>query len=68
MNFQAAIIKPQKKGSKRLRDTLENMFSHLNSSNDLSKKELNSALEIPGLVGGSDFYPYVYFNLNLDFI
>lgn len=41
VNFQAAIIKPQKKGSKRLRETLENLYSHLNNTNDLSKKEVN---------------------------
>lgn len=70
VNFQAAIIKPQKKGSKRLRETLDNLYSHLNTTNDLSKKELNSVLEIPGLMGtgSADFYPYVFFNLNLDFL
>ena len=68
VNFQAAIIKPPKKGGKRLRDTLDNLYSHLNSTNDLSKKELNSALEIPGLIGGADFYPYVFFTVNLDFL
>lgn len=67
VNFQAAIIKPQKKSSKRLREGLENLYSYLNSSNDISKKELNSAMEIPGLMS-SDYYPYVYFNLNLDFL
>lgn len=41
VNFQAAIIKPQKKGTKRLRETLDNMYSHLNSSNELNKKEVN---------------------------
>jgi V-type H+-transporting ATPase subunit C len=40
VNFQAALIKPAKKGNKRLRDTLDNMYSHLNSTNDLSKKDV----------------------------
>jgi V-type H+-transporting ATPase subunit C len=43
VNFQAAIIKPQKKGSKRLRETLDNLYSHLNSSNEgLSKKDVSA--------------------------
>ena len=31
---------------------------------------MSSTLEIPGLMGtsGTEFYPYVYFNLNLDFL
>ena len=41
VNFQAAIIKPQKKSAKRLRETLENMYSHLNTTGDFSKKEVN---------------------------
>lgn len=67
VNFQAAIIKPQKKGSKRLREALDNLYAHLNQTNDLSKKEINSVMEIPGLMG-SEYYPYVYFSLNLDFV
>ena len=41
VNFQAAIVKPPKKGSKRLRETLDNLYSHLNSTNDLSKKDVS---------------------------
>jgi V-type H+-transporting ATPase subunit C len=40
VNFQAAIVKPPKKGGKRLRDSLDNLYSHLNSTNDLSKKDV----------------------------
>ena len=46
VNFQAAIIKPQKKGSKRLRDALDHLYSHLNSSNDISKKEVSISVLI----------------------
>lgn len=41
VNFQAIIIKPQKKNVKKLRETFENMYSHLNASTELSKKEVN---------------------------
>jgi V-type H+-transporting ATPase subunit C len=40
VNFQAVIIKPHKKQSKRLREAIDNLYSYLNSS-DMSKKEVN---------------------------
>lgn len=67
VNFQAAIIKPQKKSAKKLRESLDSFYSYLNQTNDMSKKDVSSAMEIPGLMG-SDYYPYVYFSLNLDFL
>lgn len=69
VNFQAAIIKPNKKGTKKLRDSLNQLYMHLDTTGDLmGKKDLNSATEIPVLMGTQDFYPYVYFQLNLDFL
>jgi len=69
VNFQASIIRPHKKGTKRLRDTLNQLYMHLDNSGDLcGKKELNAATEIPALMGTQDFYPYVFFQLNLDFL
>lgn len=69
VSFQAAIIKPQKKTAKKLRETLESTYSYLNSAGEYSKKELSTALEIPGLTGSAlDYYPYVFFTLNLDFL
>jgi V-type H+-transporting ATPase subunit C len=69
VNFQAAIIKPQKKTTKKLRETLESTYSYLNTTGEYSKKELGTALEIPGLTGSAlDYYPYVFFTLNLDFL
>lgn len=40
VNFQAMIIKPQKKNAKKLREIFDNMYSHLSASSDLSKKEV----------------------------
>lgn len=68
VNFQAAIIKPQKKSAKRLRETLDSLYSGLNSSGELSSNKKD--LEIPGIfaTSQSDYYPYVFFTLNLDFL
>ncbi len=40
VSFQAAIIKPQKKTAKKLRETLESTYSYLNSAGEYSKKEV----------------------------
>jgi V-type H+-transporting ATPase subunit C len=40
VNFQAAIIKPQKKTAKKLRETLESTYSYLNTTGEYSKKEV----------------------------
>lgn len=65
VNFQAVIIKPQRKSSKRLRETLENLYSNITNEN--SKKEQNT-IDIPGLMSSDNYYSYVFFNLNLDFL
>lgn len=62
VNFQAVIMKPQKKSQKRLRETLENLYSGINMENN--KKD---AIDIPGLMANENYYSYVFFNLNLDF-
>jgi len=64
VNFQACIIKPQKKNVKKLRDHLENLFSGVNMENSHASK---NALDIPGLMGADNYYSYVFFNLNLEF-
>lgn len=63
VNFQAVIMKPQKKSQKRLRESLENLYSGINMENN--KKE---TIDIPGLAGNENYYSYVFFNLNLDFL
>ena len=39
VNFQAFIMKPQKKNVKRLRESLENLYSDANPSNDMQSKK-----------------------------
>jgi len=67
VNFQAFIMKPQKKNVKRLRESLENLYSDANPSNDMQSKK-DHAVDIPGLVSADSYYSYVFFNLNLDFL
>lgn len=65
VNFLAVLIQPNKKSVKRLRDTLNQLYSHLDTS--LSSGEPMD--DIPGLnFGQNEYYPYVYFKINLELI
>lgn len=66
VNFQAMLLQPQKKSQRRLRDMLNHLYSHLDTTaaNDSDKHEV---MDIPGLgFGTSEYYPYVYFRINSD--
>jgi len=67
VNFQGMLLRPARKNSKRLRDTLNQLYGHLDST-ALAGQKVNN-MEIPGLnLAGSDFFPYVFYKINLDFI
>ncbi|XP_018566843.1 V-type proton ATPase subunit C [Anoplophora glabripennis] len=68
VNFQAILIHPHKKMTKRLRDVLNQLYGHLDSSAALSGSNVDS-VDIPGLgFGQSEYYPYVYYKINVDMI
>ncbi|XP_063932953.1 V-type proton ATPase subunit C [Zophobas morio] len=68
VNFQAILIHPHKKTMKRLRDVLNQLYGHLDSSAALSGGNTDS-VDIPGLgFGQSEYYPYVYYKINVDMI
>ncbi|XP_056638488.1 V-type proton ATPase subunit C isoform X1 [Diorhabda carinulata] len=68
VNFQAILIHPNKKMTKRLRDVLNQLYGHLDSSAALSGPNVDS-VDIPGLgFGQSEYYPYVYYKINVDMI
>lgn len=65
VNFLAVVIQPNKKSVKRLRETLNQLYAHLDTS--LSSGEPMD--DIPGLnFGQSEYFPYVYFKINIDML
>jgi len=67
VNFQAILIQPNKKSTKRLREVLNQLYIHLDNSALQSGQD---SVDIPGLsvLGQSEYYPYVYYNINIDMI
>uniref|UniRef100_A0A8C5QDY8 V-type proton ATPase subunit C n=1 Tax=Leptobrachium leishanense TaxID=445787 RepID=A0A8C5QDY8_9ANUR len=69
VNFQAAVLHPNKKSMKRLRDVLNAIFRHLDEAAAANMKDVG--MDIPGLqLNTQDYYPYVCFKIdlaNLDF-
>ncbi|CAL1546716.1 unnamed protein product [Lymnaea stagnalis] len=67
VNFQAMLVRPIKKNHKRLREVLNQLYGHLDST-ALSGDKM-SAMEIPGLnLTSSDYYPYVFYKITLDML
>lgn len=67
VNFQAMLIRPIKKNHKRVREILNQLYGHLDST-ALSGDKM-SAMEIPGLnLTSSDYYPYVFYKITLDML
>ncbi|CAF0927562.1 unnamed protein product [Adineta steineri] len=66
VNFVAMVIHPTRKSTKRLRDVLDNLFGYLDQSNKSRQEE---PIDIPGVFSSQqEYYPYVYFKLDLDYI
>ncbi|XP_053214018.1 V-type proton ATPase subunit C-like [Panonychus citri] len=64
VNFLAVLIHPNKKQQRKLRETLNSLYSHLDSSATGGPVE-----DIPGLnMGPQEYYPYVYFKINIDML
>ncbi|XP_049787981.1 V-type proton ATPase subunit C [Schistocerca cancellata] len=68
VNFQAMLLHPHKKSTKRLRDLLNQLYGHLDSSASQGLGAHDS-VEIPGLgFGHAEYYPYVYYKINVDMV
>ncbi|XP_034247075.1 V-type proton ATPase subunit C isoform X1 [Thrips palmi] len=68
VNFQAMLLHPNKKNTKRLRDVLLQLYGHLDGSTQQGGLAHDS-VDIPGLgFGQSDYYPYVYYKINIDMV
>lgn len=64
VNFVAVLLQPPKKNQRKLRELLNQHYAHLDTS--ISQGPLE---DIPGLsVGQQEYYPYVSFKLNTDFV
>lgn len=65
VNFQAMILMPNKKQIKKLRETLNDLYFHLDSAGAIGGSE-----DLPqGLgFGQGEYYPYVYYKINIDLI
>ncbi|GJQ86754.1 putative subunit of the peripheral V1 complex of vacuolar ATPase [Trypoxylus dichotomus] len=68
VNFQAILLHPYKKQGKRLRELLNQLYGHLDGSALQGSANIDS-VDIPGLgFGQSEYYPYVYYKINIDMI
>jgi V-type H+-transporting ATPase subunit C len=64
VNFQVIVMQPNKGRVKRLREVLSGLYAHLDSTVVAGQMD---TVDIPGLgFSSSDYYPYVYFKLNID--
>ncbi|KAK2576442.1 hypothetical protein KPH14_005774 [Odynerus spinipes] len=69
VNFQAILLHPHKKCMKRLRDVLNQLYAHLDSSATSSAAHNQDSVDIPGLgFGQNDYFPYVYYKINVDMV
>jgi V-type H+-transporting ATPase subunit C len=67
VNFQAVLMHPNKKSTKRLREVLNQLYQHLDSSGGSSK--IQDTMDLPGMgFGASEYYPYVYYKLDIDMV
>ncbi|XP_014681891.1 PREDICTED: V-type proton ATPase subunit C-like [Priapulus caudatus] len=67
VNFQAMLLLPYKKSTRKLRDVLNQLYAHLDNSSMGSGSA--DMVDIPGLgFSYSEYFPYVYYTMKLDFI
>jgi len=65
VNFQAMLIHPNKKNTKRLRDVLNSLYKHLDNSG-AGGGSASDSVDIPGISFTSEYYPYVFYKINID--
>lgn len=65
VNFQAMLLQPNKKNVKKLRDVLQDLYKHLDSSATV----IDASMDIPGLnLSQQEYYPYVYYKLDCNLL
>lgn len=67
VNFQAMLLLPHKKSLRKLREVLNDLYSHLDNS--AMSGDMTGQMDIPGLMMGNvDYYPYVFYKITTDLI
>jgi len=64
VNFQAMLMAPPKRSQRRLREVLSQMYAHLDNSAEAGPGEM---VDIPGLTSSAEYYPYVYYKINIEY-
>uniref|UniRef100_A0A0K0F0F2 V-type proton ATPase subunit C n=1 Tax=Strongyloides venezuelensis TaxID=75913 RepID=A0A0K0F0F2_STRVS len=67
VNFQTVLMEPHKGAQKKLRSELNKLYAHLDGS---ASGPIDTFEDSPALMqlGVHDYYPYVFFKLNIDFV
>lgn len=65
-NFLTVMLEPNKKVDKKLREKLHTLYSSLDKNTFNEAPEMGD--NIPGIYLSGDYYPYVYFDVNTNFI
>ncbi|XP_061410083.1 V-type proton ATPase subunit C 1 isoform X1 [Lethenteron reissneri] len=66
VNFQAMLLHPNKKMVRKLREVLNGLYKHLDSS---AAAIIDASMDIPGLnLSQQEYYPYVYYKLDLNLL
>ena len=84
INYVAAIVKPKLKYEKKVKDSLVSAFAHLGGAGGVDQvieetetvfffflkknQKKNVRLQLDDTPTGQEYYPFVFFQLNLDLI
>ncbi|XP_029114512.1 V-type proton ATPase subunit C 1-A [Scleropages formosus] len=67
VNFQALLLQPDKKSSKKLRALLNSLFAHLDPSAAATKAD--ARVDIPGLsMAPPDYYSYICYKIDISMV
>lgn len=64
--FETFVIVPKNRNEKRVRESLSQVFGHLESLGSRKNKEDDDTVDIAGV--SNEYYPYVSFSLNTEFL
>lgn len=69
VNFQAVVMVPSRKNTKKLREVLQTLYAHLDHSAHQHTSSAQDNAELAGLgFGSSEYFPYVFYKINVDML